>query len=97
MLDIKLMDECIICFELIDTNTQYNHFTSCEHGKMMHLECANKWINKSKINNTSTCPICRTIIKVKKPFDIILICNKYYILIIIAFISIILLIIFILY
>ena len=43
------MDECIICFELMDNNCSVNLF-HCNHKDNMHMCC---------IYELETCPICR--------------------------------------
>ena len=73
-MDLKINQECIICFEQIDDKeiiklNKLNIFpVECEHKYSYHDTCINNWIKdciKNKI--IPSCPLCRHDIKYNIP------------------------------
>lgn len=59
-------DNCLICLMPANNVQQLTHlsnfkhiYTDCKCNPMLHMKCLNKWIE-----NTQSCPICRTKITV---------------------------------
>ena len=50
MNDITEKEECVICFEIVDEESEDFKF-DCDHKKYMHNAC---------IKKVNTCPLCRT-------------------------------------
>ena len=57
-MEIINSQNCIICFEDIESIKQDKFLFSCKCKIIYHYECLEKWLNQS-----STCPICIKYVK----------------------------------